>query len=193
MRTSKVPIIDATRRAVIHVKPSDVERSDDPKSAVARACGRELHANSTEVSNGFTVVELPAKVAAQYGKPPRTHGPVLVRFKTPPSLAPANEAERKRRKARGIGTRMHPYAGAHARRLQYRFETMERTHYNTGKRKLSVAGLTKQVEATQPGLRDASPMALSAYLVTLKEAVACVESLLVKSTGKIVLLPVKAA
>lgn len=190
---SKVPIMDATRRAVIHVKPLDVERSDDPKSAVARACERELHANSTKVSNGFTVVELPAKIAAQYGKSPRAHGPVLVRFKTPPSLAPASETEHRRRKTSGIGTRLHPYAGAHARRMQYRFETMERTHYNTGKRKLSVAGLTKQVEATQPDLKDANPMALSAYLVTLKEAVTCVESLLEKSTGKIVLLPAKAA
>lgn len=85
----KVPIMDARKKAVIHIKPLDVTRGkkgSPGKCAAARACVHDLGAKHALVHVSRTYIELPAKEARQYGKPPRTRGPVWVRFQTPVAL-----------------------------------------------------------------------------------------------------------
>lgn len=85
-----VPVLDARKPASITIKPLDVRRgnSKDPgKCAAARACLHDMHAIAARVHVGRTYVELPAKVAKQYGaRIKRSRGPVWVRFRTPPAL-----------------------------------------------------------------------------------------------------------
>lgn len=186
----KLPVMDATKPVVVHIKPADARRaeSEPGKSALARALIHELGARSVEEKDGYEIAEFPAKVAAQFGTPPVSRGPVLVRFKAPENLA--DEIKPRRRQYRSkIGTPAHPWKGAHKRRLQYRFDTMERTHYNTCKRLLPVATLAAQIAATQGDLVDENAVKLGEYLKALTEAAETVESLLKEKNGAVELLP----
>jgi hypothetical protein len=88
---NKVPVIDARRPASITIRPLDVKRGrglNPGKCAAARACLRDMHAIQARVHVGRTYVELPVKLAKQYGARAKnkTRGPVWVRFRTPPAL-----------------------------------------------------------------------------------------------------------
>lgn len=86
---NKVPIMDATRKVTIHIKPLDVKRGKSGKEdecAAARACLHDLGATEARVHVARTYVQLPAKLARKYGNAPRTRGPVWVRFATPAAL-----------------------------------------------------------------------------------------------------------
>jgi|SRR6185312_7391883 len=89
MRTiDKVPVLNATKQAVIHIKPLDVKRGNtgDPgKCAAARACVHDLHASAALVHVARTYVQMTAKAARQFvsGRNEHKRGPVWVRFRTP--------------------------------------------------------------------------------------------------------------
>lgn len=90
---NKIPVLDATKRATIHIKPLDVKRgkSGDPGTcAAARACLHDLGAIAARVHVGRTYVELPARAARRFGAKPakgaRMGRHVWVRFRTPPAL-----------------------------------------------------------------------------------------------------------
>jgi hypothetical protein len=87
---NQVPVLDARKAAKITIRPLDVKRgnSKDPgKCAAARACLHDMKAIAARVHVGRTYVELPAKIAKQYGaKTKKERGPVWVRFRTPTAL-----------------------------------------------------------------------------------------------------------